>query len=153
VEKSPTPRVAAPNIRPFTCYEIIAMHQSEMHPRSGGGFSLLYFAACQITVRCPDVGFIRRERAPQRLSQGYVPFAPDLAVEVVSPGNRAGEMHERVRDFLRFGTALVWEVHPTTQTVIVHTADDAHTIESDGILDGGAVLPGFSLPIAQCFND
>jgi len=32
VEKSPTPRVAAPNIRPFTCYEIIAMHQSEMHP-------------------------------------------------------------------------------------------------------------------------
>lgn len=56
------------------------------------------------TVRGPDVAFVTRERAPQSLPKGPVPFAPDFAVEVISPANSAVEIHNKVRDLLKAGT-------------------------------------------------
>lgn len=102
-------------------------------------------------VRCPDVGFVSFEKAPEPLRTGLVPFAPDLAVEVVSPGNTADEMQMRVRDFLRYGTKIVWVAYPNTRTVEVHTADGARTLEADDLLDGGDVLPGFRVPVSAFF--
>ncbi|MBK8024295.1 MAG: Uma2 family endonuclease [Chloroflexi bacterium] len=102
-------------------------------------------------VRCPDVGFITFEKAPEPLKSGLVPFAPDLAVEVISPGNTADEMHMRVLDLLRYGTRMIWIAYPTTRTVVVHTSAGAHTLEADALLDGGDVLPGFSMPVSAFF--
>lgn len=103
------------------------------------------------TVRCPDVGFIALERAPQPLEPGFVPYAPDFAVEVVSPGNEASEMHNKVLDYLRYGTRLIWIIYPDSKTVVVHTHSGARIFWLEDTLDGGDVLPGFSLPVREIF--
>jgi Uma2 family endonuclease len=103
------------------------------------------------TVLCPDFAFISMARAPLPLAPGYVPFAPDLAVEVVSPGNDASEMHTKVLNYLRYGTRMVWVVYPDSQTVVVHTGDGAKTLMPDEMLDGGEVLPGFKYPVRDLF--
>ncbi|MBC7812284.1 MAG: Uma2 family endonuclease [Burkholderiales bacterium] len=103
------------------------------------------------TVRCPDIGFVSIERAPKPLAAGYVPFAPDLAVEVVSPGNEASDMHNKVLDYLRYGTRLVWLVYPDSQTVVVYTKDGSNIVLRDDTLDGGDVLPDFSLLVRDIF--
>ena len=103
------------------------------------------------TVRGPDVAFVSMARAPQGLPKGPVPFAPDFAVEVISPTNTAVEIHNKVRDLLRAGTQLIWLVYPDTRTVVVHTGASAQTLEQDDVLSGGEVIPGFVLPIRDIF--
>ncbi len=104
------------------------------------------------TVRAPDVGFVRADRLPEGLPEGYIPFAPDLAVEVVSPGDAASDIHDKVHDFLRYGTRLVWVLYPKSRTATVHTPEGAHTVDAQGALDGGDVLPGFSLRLGELFS-
>jgi Uma2 family endonuclease len=103
-------------------------------------------------VRGLDVGFVAAARVPHPLPVGHVPFAPDLAVEVVSPGKTAAEIHAKVRHLLRGGTRLIWIAYPDTQTVVVHTAAGAQTLDIDDVLDGGDVLPGFTLPVREVFG-
>lgn len=105
------------------------------------------------TVRAPDVGFISAARVPENgLPDGYIPFAPDLAVEVVSPNDDAEDIHHKVNQFLKAGTRLVWVAYPKTQSVVVHTAQASHTLELDATLDGADVLPGFSLTVKAIFE-
>lgn len=104
------------------------------------------------TVRAPDVGFVAAERLPDGLPQGFVPCAPDLAVEIVSPNDTADEIHAKVQDFLQAGTRLLWVVYPRTRTVDVHTPQGAHTLTLTDTLDGGDVLPGFTLPLRELFG-
>jgi Uma2 family endonuclease len=102
------------------------------------------------TVRAPDVGFIHRDRVPDPLPRGYAEFAPDLAVEVLSPGDRPGEVLAKVSDWLRAGTVLVWVVDPIRRTARVYRADGTESfLADDGSLEGEEVLPGFSLPLAS----
>jgi Uma2 family endonuclease len=103
------------------------------------------------TVRAPDVGFISKARAPEPLPSGFVPLAPDLAVEVVSPNDTASDIHARVIDFLQAGTVLVWVVYPDSKTVVVHTTDGAQTLTAQDTLDGAEVLPGFKVKVADLF--
>lgn len=106
-------------------------------------------------VRAPDVGFITARRLPANLDDlpdGYVPFAPDLAVEVVSPGDEAAEIRKKVQEYLRYGTRLVWLFDPKARTVEVHTRGGAVTLGVDGVLEGGDVLPGFRLPLKDLFS-
>lgn len=71
-------------------------------------------------------------------------MAPDLAVEVLSPGNRAGEVHARVADWLNAGTSLVWVIDPVRRVARVYRADGtASVVYEDAALEGEAVLPGF----------
>lgn len=104
------------------------------------------------TVRAPDVGFVAKARLPEGLPEGYIPFAPDLAVEVVSPNDDAGEVQQKVMEYLRYGTRLVWVFYPRTRSVVAHTQTQAVTIDSGGTLDGGDVLPGFQLPVQDIFR-
>lgn len=104
------------------------------------------------TVRAPDVGYVSKGRLPEGLPDGYIPFAPDLAVEVVSPHDSASAMHDRVTDFLKHGTRLVWVFYPTSQSVAVHTPEGAFTLEAGDTLDGGEVLPGFRLRVGDVFS-
>src|SRR5204863_137465 len=64
------------------------------------------------TVRAPDIAFVRRERLPDPIPVGFPDLAPDLVVEVLSPGERAGEILAKVADWLSAGTRLVWVVDP-----------------------------------------
>ena len=100
------------------------------------------------TVRAPDVAFVTRDRLPPRGTTGYPALAPDLAVEVLSPGDRPGEVLAKVADWLSAGTRLVWVVDPARRTARVYRADGSETlVTADQALDGEDVLPGFSCPL------
>lgn len=102
------------------------------------------------TVRAPDVGFVRQERIPDPLPRGFARFAPDLAVEVLSPDDRPGEVLAKVADWLTAGTRLVWIIDPDRRTGRVHRADGSITIlNDDESFDGEDVIPGFTCPLAE----
>ncbi len=103
------------------------------------------------TVRGLDIAFISSARASSALPDRLLEVAPDLAVEVISPSNEAADIHHKIRQLFAAGTALVWIVYPETRTVEVHTASGATTLEDDDILSGGAVLPGFEIPVREIF--
>ena len=73
------------------------------------------------TVRAPDVAYVCSGRIPAQTPVGFFPGAPDLAVEVLSPSDRSGNIDAKVRDWLHAGTQQVWVVDPKTQSVAVHT--------------------------------
>lgn len=97
------------------------------------------------TVRAPDIAFIRRDRLPDPEPLGYLDLAPDLAVEVLSPGDRPGEVLTKVGDWLDAGTRLVWVVDPARRLVRVYRADGSQSVVAEhDVLDGEDVLPGFA---------
>ncbi len=102
------------------------------------------------TVLAPDVAYISGERTKEGVPVGYFDGAPDLAVEVVSPGNTAEELERKAGAFLAAGSLLVWIVNPESRRVVIHP--DREVLKADGILDGGNVLPGFSCPVDQLFE-
>ena len=101
------------------------------------------------TIRGPDVAFIRRDRYDvAREGYGFFRGAPDLAVEILSPSNRPGEMHARVADLLAAGSTLVWVIDPDRRTADVYRALlSPRRVPQDGALDGEDVLPGFSVTV------
>ena len=102
------------------------------------------------TVRAPDIAFVRRDRLPDPIPVGFPDFAPDLVVEVLSPGDRAGEILAKVADWLSAGTRLVWVVDPERRLARVYRHEGSETIApADGALDGEDVVPGFSCSLAS----
>ncbi len=102
------------------------------------------------TVRAPDVGFIAAARVPHPLPRGYADIAPDLAVEVLSPDDRPGEVLAKVADWLRAGCRLVWVVDPDRHLARVYREDgsEAH-VSVDSVLQGEDVLPGFECRVGD----
>ncbi|MGQ0643247.1 MAG: Uma2 family endonuclease [Gemmatimonadaceae bacterium] len=102
------------------------------------------------TVRAPDAAFIRRERVPDPLPRGYAAFAPDLAVEVVSPNDRAGEILTKVGDWLNAGSRLVWVIDPVRRSARVYRADGSECFLTEhDALAGEGLLPGFTCALAE----
>ena len=104
-------------------------------------------------VRAPDVGFVSRERAEAAGEVlGYWPGAPDLAVEVVSPGDPYAEVEEKVLDWLEAGTRMVIVANPRRRVVTVYRSltEMAMLTEAD-TLDGGDVVPGWTMPVREVF--
>ena len=102
------------------------------------------------TVRAPDVAFVMADRLPTGPPRGYVPFAPDLAVEIVSPTDRMSDVTRKVVDYLDAGTRLVWIIDAVNRTAAVHPGrSDVIMLRDSDTLDGGDVLPGFRLPLAE----
>ncbi len=106
------------------------------------------------TVRGPDVFYVRASHIPSTgIPEAFWEIAPDLAVEVVSPGESAEEVREKVRDYLAAGTPLVWVVYPRTREVVAHTPDGlARTYGSGDVLEQFDVLPGFTCPVTELFG-
>lgn len=106
------------------------------------------------TVRGPDISFLAADRIPSEgLPAGFIPGAPDLAIEIVSPNDTASEVQAKVQDYLTHGTRLVWVVEPKTRTVLVCRQDgSAGLLDLDDALDGEDVLPGFVLPLRELFE-
>lgn len=105
------------------------------------------------TVLAPDVSFLRQERlAEADPDRPYWVGAPDLAVEVVSPGDRYSEVNEKVGRWLAAGTLLVWVIDPRRQQIAVHQAPTTVTnLTLADTLNGGDVLPGWTLPVREVF--
>jgi Uma2 family endonuclease len=105
------------------------------------------------TVRAPDIAFIRQERiAEVGSTPGYWIGAPDLAVEVNSPGDTVSEVEEKVTEWLEAGAKTVWIVSPKLKTITVYRSlTDIKTLTEKDMLDGGEVVPGFQIPVAEIF--
>lgn len=106
------------------------------------------------TVRAPDVSFVRADRLPtEGVGPGLLKHAPDLAVEVLSPGETASILEEKLDDYAVAGTPLVWVVDPVRRTVMVIAADaPVRWLREGDALDGGAIVAGFSCAVADIFE-
>jgi Uma2 family endonuclease len=105
------------------------------------------------TVRGADFAFVGNERLARITNPvKYIPFGPDLAVEVLSPNDRDDEVEEKVRIWLAAGSLLVWIVDPESRTVVVHRPGaEPQTLQEDQEIDAGAVIPGFRCRVADFF--
>lgn len=106
------------------------------------------------TVRAPDIAFVSTDRLPQDpYAPTYWRFAPDLAVEILSPTNRAAEMQRKVLEYLDAGSRMVWVIDPDTRTAVAYRSrTDIQLLGPDEALDGVDVLAGFHLPLARLFE-
>jgi Uma2 family endonuclease len=107
-------------------------------------------------VRLPDVFFISRARwrALSNRQAAIAGLCADLAVEVLSKKNTREEMARKRREYFAGDTRLVWQIDPRRRTVAVYTSPTKPvTLTEADTLDGGDVLPGFTLPLAELFND
>jgi Uma2 family endonuclease len=101
-------------------------------------------------LRVPDAAFVAAHRLPDGVPVGFVPLAPDLAVEVQSPDDRPREVLDKVGEYLQAGTRLVWVVDPDARTVTVYRSpSDVGTVAAHGVLDAGDMLPGFSARLSD----
>ncbi len=106
------------------------------------------------TVRVPDASFVRADRLPAGgVRPGLLKFAPDLAIEVLSPGESAKEIEEKIDDYLKSGTPLIWVVDPVRRTVRVVSTDSTELLLREGeTLTGGRVLPDFACAVDEIFD-
>jgi Uma2 family endonuclease len=103
-------------------------------------------------VRIPDVSFIGWDRLPGRQTpkEPIPDLAPDLAVEVLSEGNTKAEMVRKVREYFDAGVRLIWLIDPKKRTARVFSAPEKSIlVRADQLLDGGGVLPGFVVSLAD----
>jgi Uma2 family endonuclease len=106
------------------------------------------------TVRAPDFAFISADHLPKtNPTEAFWPGPPDLAVEVLSPGDTSGEVDEKIEEWLKAGCRAVWIVNPKLQTVtIYHSPTNVQIITAGNTLVGDRVLPGFSCAVDEVFR-
>lgn len=104
------------------------------------------------TVRAPDIAFVRKGRVAEADVKGFIPIAPDLAVEVLSPNDRAGDVIDKVHQWLDAGCQAVWVIDPRSRTVTTYgPGGAAQTLRGSDRLTGGDVVPGFEAVAADLF--
>ena len=105
------------------------------------------------TVRAPDVAFVIKTRVEDVGEfEGFWPGAPDLAVEVISPGDSYTEVEEKVEEYLQAGARAVWVVDPRRRTITVYRSlTDITILTENDTLEGGDFIPGFSCGVAEVF--
>jgi len=104
------------------------------------------------TVRAPDAAFVSAERVRGTI-RGYFPGAPDLAVEVLSPDDRPGDVREKIAEWLGAGALAVWVVDPKRRTVTVHEPERLPVrLGATEVLRGGNALLGFEIVVGEIFT-
>jgi len=103
------------------------------------------------TLRGLDIAYVSSERLPGKLPRSPLHVAPDLAVEIISPSNKAEDIAKKIEQLLEAGTTLIWIVYPDLQHIVVHTIDVVFKLKESDLLTGGDVLPGFELRVADIF--
>ncbi len=107
------------------------------------------------TVRGPDLSFYREDRWPRaQVGESLPPVAPTLVVEVYSPGNRRGQVLQKVDEYLQAGIPLVWVVYPKNRTVAIYRALDEPpaVLQASQCIEGLPELPGFTRLVADLFG-
>ncbi len=106
--------------------------------------------------RSPDIAFFAKERLQgmTALPSGYLEGAPDLAVEVLSPGNTVEEIDDKLTEYFENGSRLVWVINPIQHYVLVYRSaqEPDRLLKSMDSLDGEEVIPGFTLAVADLFQ-
>ena len=98
------------------------------------------------TVRGPDVSFVRKSRL-QNLDE-YFEGGPDLAVEIVSPGDDASDLREKIKQYLGAGTSAVWVIYQRSRQIEIHTPDKTiRTLSAEDTLEAPEMLPGFQFSV------
>lgn len=101
-------------------------------------------------LRKPDASFVSRSKMPSELPAGWLHVAPDLAVEVVSPGDTAGYLNDKLADYAAAGVTLTWVIYPDSrQARIYRDGHETAFVQEEGILSGEDVLPGFTLHLVD----
>lgn len=119
-------------------------------------------AACEVMIYCfsgrthgrkPDVVYVSLGRLPNReIPNGDIFIAPDLVVEVLSPGNTGLEVDDKLEKYLAAGVALVWIVNPDRRTIRVYRQDGTtHSFHAADVIEDEPVLPGFRLVVGDVF--
>lgn len=108
--------------------------------------------------RRPDVAFVSYDRWPKIKPLPMTDpwdVVPNLATEVVSPSDKASELEVKIAEYFRAGVQLVWVVHPTLSKIHVYTSptEPIRVLNVGDVLDGGAVVPGFKLPLTELFTE
>ena len=106
------------------------------------------------TVRAPDFSFVSAARIPATgIPENFIPLAPDLAVEVTSPGDTYNDILEKAKDYLEAGSRLIWVVNPKSRTVTVfRSLQDVRVLTENDTVSGEDVLPGFSCAVREFFS-
>lgn len=129
----------------------ISVHAEDNHLGRATGADGGYIVSGEKYI--PDAAFISFTRQPKMVRVAYNPIAPDLAVEVLSPGNDEIEIARKVGNYLAAGTVL-WLVDPDKKTVDVYVPGQPRkTLRVGDFLEGGDVLPGFRLSVASIFSE
>ncbi len=103
-------------------------------------------------IRSPDVSFVRKEKVPQSEVNGFADFAPDLAIEVLSPHEDWADLARKLGEYFVSGVQQVWLVDPKTQTVTVYRSlTDVRVYGAEDELEGGDLLPNFRCKVADLF--
>lgn len=106
--------------------------------------------------RSPDISFFAKERLQgmTELPTGFLEGAPDLVIEILSPGNTVEEIEEKVTEYFDNGARLVWVISPTQHYVLVYRCaqEPDRLLKSVDAFDGEEVIPGFMLPVADLFQ-
>lgn len=105
-------------------------------------------------LRSPDVSFVRLERLPEgRSPKGFAHFAPDLAVEILSPSDNMNEINEKIAEYFDNGTNCVWVVDPDSQTITVYSSPtNRHVLQAEDEVTAENVIPGFHCYVKDLLN-
>jgi Uma2 family endonuclease len=101
------------------------------------------------TVRAPDVSFVFAARVPHPLPRGFARLAPDFVIEVYLDSPAPIAAADRVAEFLRAGTTLVWILDLTARTLATHTAGSTMVYGDNELVAAAPVLPAFAAKLAD----
>ena len=102
-------------------------------------------------MRIPDVSFIGSARLTDAAyAEKVLPVTPDLVVEILSEGNTTAEINRKLDEYFQGHTQLAWIIDPEARTAVIYSSrTDSDIIDEHGVLDGGEVLPGFAVTLAE----
>jgi Uma2 family endonuclease len=105
-----------------------------------------------LTIRQPDVSVLSKDRIAATDADSYFQGAPDLAVEIVSPSDSAQDLEIKIEQYLQAGARQVWVLYPKTKNIHVFSSGRSPRIlDENQTLEGGDLLPGFSVRVASLF--
>jgi Uma2 family endonuclease len=128
---------------------LLGQFVEERHLGDVLGSNLLYILPSG-NKRAPDVSFVAAGRLERFRHAVFPELAPDLAVEVISPGDSPRQVLDRVGEYLQAGVRLVWVIEPEGRTASIYrTLTDVRNVEESGSLEGDDVLPGFRCALSD----
>jgi Uma2 family endonuclease len=155
------PKSAYAGILSARLVEQLVIHNHQQTPRPGRIFPEFLFRLPLLGAttrnRRPDIAFVSLERVPinqlPSTRDNAWSVVPDLAVEVISPSDLSEDQLEKVLEYFAAGVRLVWVVYPTLGNLHVYSSPKAvQILDPVDTLDGGTVLPGFSMPLDLSFD-
>ncbi len=106
-------------------------------------------------VRSPDAAWIRQDRLDQLHPdpEKFLPLAPDFVIELRSASDSAGDLRNKMREYMDNGVRLGWLLNPKDKTVEIYRAgQDVKVLQSPSSLSGEDVLTGFVLELADILD-